>query len=502
MAFEQLVFRRQFIAGPRYVAWLPGWNRLKINDNLFITSHPDISVTMVREDQKCVVVLGFILDPFHPARDNRGVITNMLREMNSVDDIFGMVDTKGGRYVLIAEAENRSVALNDSAGFRELFYHRDENGNLWCASQPSLIAENCKGKIDYELRDALYSLTLFTKSVEYWYPGGYSIYKNIFHLLPNHYLCLRGGVVKRFWPSKAIEHCPFDRCVENVCDLLKGMTESALNRFDFAMAVTAGLDSRMVLSACRDFPHTPFYFTHTHGELSCNDPDITIPAEMLKTLGLNYSVIKHYCDVDPEFATIMNRNVTTARLNKIQNSYTMHQFFRQQQLQQMVVVNGVGGEMTRNFYFVPSSIKITGPLLAKIAYMNGCSVVEDAFSAWLGDAAQRVEKHNHVLDLFYWEQRMGNWAAMSYSEYDTAFESFSPLNCRKLVEFTMGVKPALRNPPDFRLNRAVVATLWPELLNWPINPAPNLFRAALRRFKRSPAHSALKMVKMALPLNF
>ncbi|KMQ52627.1 hypothetical protein CHISP_0396 [Chitinispirillum alkaliphilum] len=495
MEMESLLFRRQYILGPEYVEWLKGWNRTEITPELFLTSHPDLPVITFRDGSKVIAVLGFVLDPLYPERNDEQILRSMSSQMFTTEDLFKMVDTMGGRYVLIGGVGGNLVALNDSAGFRQLFYSKDTLGRVWCAGQPSLISEKCGNQVNPQIRNELFSLPLFTKSVEYWYPDKFTLYEDIFQLLPNHYLELKSAEVKRYWPREEIRPYSFDTCTEYVCSVVRGMVESAINRFDLALALTAGLDSRIILSACRDFPHRLLYFAHTHNNLSDGDPDVVIPSEMLSDLGLSYNLVKHVGCIDPQFENLMYRNVPTARMNKICNSYTMHLFFKKYG-RELVVVNGVGGEMTRNFYFVPSSIKLHGALLAKIAFMEKSPLAREAFARWLKEARQVVGHHNHILDLFYWEQRMGSWAAMSYSEYDISFESLSPLNCRKLIEVTMGVKPELRNPPGFKLHKAIISRMWPQLLKWDINPAPNRFRAVLRKFKRSQAHSFLKTVKM------
>ena len=47
-------------------------------------------------------------------------------------------------------------------------------------------------------------------------------------------------------------------------------------------------------------------------------------------------------------------------------------------------------------------------------------------------------------DLFYWEQRMGSWAANMHNEMDPAVYSITGLNSRPLYEAAFGLEPKER----------------------------------------------------------
>ena len=75
-----------------------------------------------------------------------------------------------------------------------------------------------------------------------------------------------------------------------------------------------------------------------------------------------------------------------------------------------------------------------------------------------------------ILDLFCWEQRMGNWQAMSQTEWDIVQEVFTPFNCRELLTTLLAVDLKFRKEPNYRLYREIINTLWNDVLSEPINP--------------------------------
>jgi hypothetical protein len=77
-----------------------------------------------------------------------------------------------------------------------------------------------------------------------------------------------------------------------------------------------------------------------------------------------------------------------------------------------------------------------------------------------------------LLDLFYWEQRVGSWASAALVELDLVQETFTPFNHRELLAMLLGVDHRLRASPRNRLHRSLIAHMWPEALSVPINPVP------------------------------
>jgi hypothetical protein len=77
----------------------------------------------------------------------------------------------------------------------------------------------------------------------------------------------------------------------------------------------------------------------------------------------------------------------------------------------------------------------------------------------------------NTLDLFEWEQECGSWLAMTELEFDIAWRDiFTPFNNRELLMATLSTPTRWRKGPDYPLFRRLIERLWPELLQYPINP--------------------------------
>lgn len=78
------------------------------------------------------------------------------------------------------------------------------------------------------------------------------------------------------------------------------------------------------------------------------------------------------------------------------------------------------------------------------------------------------ESNMKLYDLFYWEERMGNWGSQTSMDKDIAQEDINPFNSRNLVMLYLSVHPKYLELPFFRLYLEVIRHLWPELLVLPV----------------------------------
>ena len=75
-----------------------------------------------------------------------------------------------------------------------------------------------------------------------------------------------------------------------------------------------------------------------------------------------------------------------------------------------------------------------------------------------------------LLDLFYWEHRMGGWQAQSQLEWDIVQEVFTPFNSRELFDIMLSIDPLKRKCEKPSLYIDTMKYLWSEVLNEPVNP--------------------------------
>lgn len=491
MNMDHLLFRRQFFLSPQHVSLFPSWKTEELPDGYQVTAHPDLKITRFKSAIIDVTLLGYILDPQSPEQSDSEILENKAATVSSINELITRFYDCAGRYACIVFTGGNIFLFSDTVGFRSVYYKTIEK-RLWCASQPSLLGEYFNLKPDKEIENDLKNASLWNNSKEYWYPGTSSAYKDISRLLPNHFLDCNKSCQIRYWPTTPLQPLTLKECVEESSELLQRTMESVSKRFDLDIAVTSGLDSRMVLAGCQKIKRNPEFFTHTHPSLSIDDADIRIASMMCQQLGLEHKIIRHSEIIDNEFERVLKRNVTNARSTKVINAFTVYNHFISTN-KERVVVHGVPGEIARNFFYKPPIINLDVKFLLYQSGMSHSRIARATFENWLNEVKNIPEKQGmRILDLFYWEQRVGSWASMSYNEYDIAFESFTPFSCRRLLTLMLGVESHHRVAPNFTLQRGIIDHLWPELLQFEINPAETFSKSVRKLLKNSSIYKVCK----------
>lgn len=483
---DKLLHRRQFVLGPYPIERFKSWQKCKINDSMFLTVHPDLQVWQTSWEGKTITLLGYILVPDSPESNDLDIISRVVRQVERPDDIFGRTDNLGGRWILILNDGKRLRLFHDATGCRQVLYTSDYSQGMWCASQPGIIAEELNLKMDEDALSNFINSPAYKERIEYWWPGDSSPFKEIRRLLPNHYLDLETGECHRFWPRERLGYVSYEEALSTSCKTLKGLIRSAHNRFDLALAVTGGWDSRLLLAATREVSESVFYYTLMYNrfyDLTEENPDITTPATLLPKLGLKHNIIRCPSCADKEFKEIYNRNVTTAHDAWVAITQGIYQYYPQN----TVCMKGVVSEIARCYpsYRLKFFEKLNGTTLARLTDMGKNAFAIKQFEIWLSGTKEVSERCRvNIGDLLLLEGKLGSWYAMNQLEWDIAQEVFEPFNCRKLIEIFLSVDERYTRQPANRLYKRIIMEFWPDVLIEPINPTPLGLRPAIKKLLR------------------
>jgi len=259
------------------------------------------------------VLLGYILDPDRPQDGDKDILRRLLLHLEgggTRESLIHLTYPLGGRWALLVAIGQDRWLFHDPCGYRQVFYARPHAEGLWCASQPALLAEVLPLEVDPEAQAFL--RTYRRREPQYWWPGDTTLYRDVRHLQPNHYLNLVTGTCHRYWPESDLDARPTAGVLAENSRLLQGLIDSASRRFELALSITAGSDTRTLLAASRFLGSRLYCFTLMYWGLIRNSPDIRVPAELLPRLGLAHHLIVCPSHVDRRFAEICRQNVTTA----------------------------------------------------------------------------------------------------------------------------------------------------------------------------------------------
>lgn len=499
---ERLRFRRQFILGSEVLPRFPSWQRVRVGGKLWLHAHPDLTVTQAVAGPLELTLVGFLLDPENPSDTNAHVLRGLSTRIRVVEDVFRATAGMGGRWVLIVSIGQKAILFADPCGLRQVCYTISTDRRMWCASEPTVLAEQL-GLSSSPQAERFLASPYVRSEEEHWWPGDSTLFSEISHLLPNHFLDLTTKTSHRFWPWAPLQQVSMAEGVQRGAELLSGLLKSAANRFPLALPITAGLDSRMLLAAAREVKDEIFYYTlrkhHTPSE------DIEVPARLLRRLGLTHHVIDAMAPADEAFWQLYRANTYGAHKAWSNIAFSLHNHYPSTR----VAINGNCAEITRCAYSRPNRIrrvaagKVPVRDLLYLGAMDRNAFSLEHIGRWFEEAApQAIDNGYDLLDLFYWEQRMGRWQASAQLEWDIAQETLSPFNCRALINTWLGVDRTFRVPPSSTLFLEMTHRLWPEVLSEPVNPkssARKLLRSAKRQtfslLGRTPLLTAYRRIR-------
>ncbi len=464
---NRLFGRRQYILGPAFIKELRNWNFLEICDDLFLTYHPDLEVEYIETGSCKYFLIGIILDPFHPELNNAEVLRN-LSKSRSYEEFLKKTEDLGGRWILIYHDAELTNIFHDAAGNRQIFYLCID-GKTWCASQPHFIAKylQINRSQDKEVLDFMNSAA-YEKSEHAWIGDG-TFYDGIYHLLPNHYLDLKACKAIRYWPHKnfRIENIPMEQAVELSSRMLEGMIKSVSLRYPIILAVTGGWDSRILLAASRNLKDEIYYFiqefSYNKGK---NDNDIKVSQRLLKKLNLELHIEKCEKKIeDKEFDRFFYENVA---IIQTEMKKVLHYNFYEKFQGKIYISGNVSGVVKKKYGI--NRKDITVERMAQYFGRPDDKYTLRKIKEWLLDISGPAQRSNvNILNLFYWEQRMGNWGAMFAADLDVATEVIYPFNCRTLLTTLLSVDEKYRLSYSI-LYKEMIKSMWKEALSVPINP--------------------------------
>ena len=109
---------------------------------------------------------------------------------------------------------------------------------------------------------------------------------------------------------------------------------------------------------------------------------------------------------------------------------------------------------------------MTSNELSRRSGFNGNPIAEKGIEKWLDEAPSNFNVS--LLDLFYWEHRLGVWGACGLTLREAAIDQIPPMNCREFIQLGLATDAGSRTKP-YALIREIINETEPTLLNYPFN---------------------------------
>lgn len=481
---ENLKFRRQFLFSAKKCHQLENWHQ-EVLGKYILYVHSDSEISRVDKTNNRFIVVGYLIDPKAPTKTTLDILTSISNlpsgdtySLPSVDKISEYLYSLTGRFVLMIKNKDDLLFFNDPCGLKTLYYTK-YNNEIYAASQPLLI--ELVVPIRKSINHQQYYNSAYSKNIlEHYIPTGTTLYDNVFHLAPNHYFESATFKQVRYWPVRTLKRRELNEGIEDFTTLLRQTMIAVNKRYRLSFPLTAGIDSRTILSACKGFTKDLYFFTLQYRNLTEKSYDIKIPPKLSSRLGFDHVVIDCRKPMNKDFEKFYINNTDIHHLNDWGSiCYGMYDSYPSG----LLAVKGNCSEIGRRVYYKHgkhpdiSNCEDVFKLLKEEAGWEDIPFIRDRLCEWFYEVDDEKVRFNYLLlDLFYWEHRMGGWLAQSYLEKDIVHDSFTPFNNRELLDIVLSVDLKYRCKPGYIFFRKSIRAMWKEVLKEPLDPRkyPNI----------------------------
>lgn len=419
-----------------------------------------------------ITVVGEIYSLDAPREGPEAIVAMLARERErSLRRFYDALDGLHGRFAIFvaSSAITGLQVFHDATGLRTVYF--SVNGRV-VASHPALVASNTGAS------------PRMMGVRGYGSPGLATPYTSVSLLPPNQMLDLHTGSFSRYWPRRRIRTRPLEEIIEVSSGYLRASLRGVLERHPRVLAsLTAGTDSRVTLATAltMDVADRIEFFTYAWNNNKWIDrADQRIASELARNLNLRHSLIN--LDAEPEgspaFKKMLALNAHREHSRTLAAAY--HRLYAGQEI---IHVRSNLSEIMRTFYLKKKSTPRprSGRDMSEIYRRSISKGLEPTPDAWKAaedefdsmfekTGFRRASRKVDGRDLFYWEHRMGSWHGQVVLESDTAFETVSLYNSRRLI--TTMLSAAIDQRMDDAHMRGIIATAPGDLMKYRFNPGP------------------------------
>ncbi|HWF67154.1 MAG TPA: hypothetical protein VN670_07610 [Acidobacteriaceae bacterium] len=360
---------------------------------------------------------------------------------------------RAGSWIAIIVTPHLSAVYLDACGSMPLVYF--EGQPLAGASASALLD---RSRYFDDLYEEAKSDRWFKS--DWYHTAGLTAHRSLKRLLPNHRLDLQSWTVRRIWPLQPLVDRGIEQAADEISQAARATIEIAMSGRKALMPLTAGNETRALLSLTRGFQQDLTFFT---GSFPGAIVDLGTARRLSKRLELRHVISKVRAKTDEE---IRDWRFQTGHC--VGGAVGQNKLDRRNIADAQVEFSGAAGEVGRGYLWSSGDThtsKLSSAVLLARLKLPPIERFKEAVSSWLGS----VEQFDAftIMDLAYIELKMACWAGPQAPGSDTLTVQIWPLSSRRCFTAMMSAPLDVRR--DQSLFMRMVQRQWPELLLTPIN---------------------------------
>ena len=421
--------------------------------DVWIDSHTSWYCAHSSDSNNAIAIFGLCVD----TRTGSPVTFSDDEVPDSLSSLLSLEWNWGGRYLFMYYNNGNCYAVQDATGSIPLFYTVAE-GKIACSSNQFLLAR----LFGYEPNANLLAIRHSSNNIEQAMPDDITIYSEIFRLLPNHVINLGTGEVQRFVNFGSTMHrLTIDQVVNETLPRVENLARAYARKYNIALPVTAGKDSRMNLGVFKHLGIKVPCYTMKHPNHSGNEDDLVLPPKLASAVGYEY---RQFSDDDTSLTMVEEANSWMAENLYGKSAVRMAKAIILN-FGRCAIINGDSADqigksgMNNN---VPAFLFSPRYLQTKIHNYSAHS--RHYLKKWIQDYKISNE-HLSISDCFAVESRVGRWAneQLTYSMFGLV--SLNIYNSRSILYTWAKVSRLDRRTGKIHIG--VLKQTCPELLEIP-----------------------------------
>jgi hypothetical protein len=486
------MYRNQYlVSNKEAVNLLPNFRKDSFgNLNVYLESNLSFHKKSLNHVE--VGFIGLFFDPLNPELHGDQLLDQFFQPEMTLNTFFQKLEGLSGRFVAFFR-DNDAYCVTGDFKHSKNIYHSTQDELTVITSSLKLYYDlySKEPEFDTEVKSFFESKLYLSKQQDWHGPRTYD--KNFYKLLPNHYLDIFCKEVNRI--PFFVKKLSFDEVVENSFKMLRGTFDYLVKYQKVIQPITAGWDSRILLGASLPYKDSIKYYVFRRKDNE-STPDILLSQKIAKAFGLNFSV-NDVENCNEEFIEAYEQHVSfpnyLSKVMDIQYHYQNHS-----KIKGLVNVSGICGNLFRFVYgctnaIVPSKKDIH----CLSAYGPYSEFTTKEIDLWYEGARHFAkEKNISLIDLFFIENRLGNWGAIYPYEQDLALEEVDPFGNKALMYPVLLLDAKYRGYYKNQLSIRLLEKFDSKLCEFPFNPHKGpLHMFIIRNFATNLLYKKLKFQK-------
>lgn len=419
-----------------------------------------------KDSTLCSVIIGFIHfanNLYFIGHGSNEEISKV--KIESIDDIERELLPKlSGSFILLTFGILPNRLYMDHGGSIPVIYDR-ETGNI--STTPIMFLDEASYKKRF--RTSLYEELIVQEHSGGWISGTLTAHKSIYRLLPNFFLDLDKLEQHRYWPRNfnMLAWIDTDTAIHNINSNLRIFTTAATNSFRVFHTLTAGYDSRLLLSACRDVTEKCGFFTIDVPGAFTDKFMAKKIAEQFKLDHIVLELIKSN-DVDSQlWDTMVGHCVNETNRETFRTLAALKNAD--------FIFTGMYGEigrcrLYRQDYKNVNNLPINPEIIMSRLTIPRNKLMAENIEKWLASLSGSC--NSVIFDLAFLELKFGSWAMGQHPIQNSLKFGLLPFAQRPILEAFLRIQPEEKT--THVLFDKCIKSAWPELSNFPINSAGTL----------------------------